>query len=212
KIGLLHSTTGYGNFAAKEAEAGLKARGVELVAIEAAAPGVNDLAPQMINMRDAGAELILNFYEAFELPYRPLPRLNYKPIFAGNWGLSSLKMKEIVGAEALEGTAMGQALDLSNPKAQAFNERMTEKYGKDYRWPVVAALGYDAGQIVFKAVDQVGTADPSKIRDAIENIDGIVAVSATPATPFSPTDHECLGQDDIFLGVWKNGTVVPAGK
>ena len=96
KIGLLHSTTGYGNFAAQEATAGLKARGVELVAVEAAAPGVNDLTPQMIKMRDAGADLILHFHESFELPYRPLPRLDYKPTFAGNWGLSSLKVKDIV--------------------------------------------------------------------------------------------------------------------
>ena len=40
RIGLVHSTTGYGNFAAKEIQEGLKKRGVELVAIEAAAPGV----------------------------------------------------------------------------------------------------------------------------------------------------------------------------
>ncbi|QRG09325.1 ABC transporter substrate-binding protein [Xanthobacter dioxanivorans] len=212
KIGLLHSTTGYGNFAAQEATAGLKARGVELAAVEAAAPGVNDLTPQMIKMRDAGVDLILHFHESFELPYRPLPRLDYKPTFAGNWGLSSLKVKDIVGVDAIQGTAMGQALDLSNPKAKAFNTRMTEKYGKEYRWPVVAALGYDAGQIMFKAVDQVGKSDPAKLREAIENIDGIVAVSATPPKPFGANDHECLGQDDIFLGIWKGDTVVPAPK
>ena len=212
KIGLLHSTTGYGNFAAQEATAGLKARGVELAAVEAAAPGVNDLTPQMIKMRDAGVDLILHFHESFELPYRPLPRLDYKPTFAGNWGLSSLKVKDIVGVEAIQGTAMGQALDLSDPKAQAFNKRMTEKYGKDYRWPVVAALGYDAGQIMFAAVDKVGKSDPAKLRDAIENIDGVQAVSATPAKPFGPNDHECLGQGDIFLGIWKGDTVVPAPK
>lgn len=212
KIGVLHSTTGYGNFAAQDAIRGLKDRGVAPVAVEAAAPGVNDLTPQMIKMRDAGAQLILHFHESFELPYRPLARLDYHPIFAGNWGLSSLKVRDIVGAGALEGTAMGQALDLSDPKAKAFNVRMTEKYGKEYRWPVVAALGYDAGQILFKAVDQVGKPDPKALRDAIENVDAITAVSATPAHPFSPTDHECLGADDIFLGVWKNGEVVPAPK
>jgi branched-chain amino acid transport system substrate-binding protein len=68
RIGLLHSTTGYGNFAAKEIQEGLKARGAGLVAVEAAAPGINDLTSQMIKMRDAGAELVLNFHESFELP------------------------------------------------------------------------------------------------------------------------------------------------
>ena len=207
RIGLIHSTTGYGNFAAKEIQDGLKARGVTLVAIEAAAPGVNDLTPQMVKLKDAQADLVLNFHESFELPFRPMPRLNYKPVVAGNWGLSSQKLLEIVGKDAIEGTVMGQALDINSPRAKAFDERMKKEYGKDYRWPVLAALGYDAGQVVFKAVDQVGKSDPKAIRDALENIDGIQAISATPAKPFSATDHECLDQEHVFLGVWKNGVV-----
>lgn len=207
RIGLIHSTTGYGNFAAKEIQDGLKARGVTLVAIEAAAPGVNDLTPQMVKLKDAQADLVLNFHESFELPFRPMPRMNYKPVVAGNWGLSSQKVLEIVGKDAIEGTVMGQALDINSPRAKAFDERMKKEYGKDYRWPVLAALGYDAGQVVFKAVDQVGKSDPKAIRDALENIDGIQAISATPAKPFSANDHECLDQEHVFLGVWKNGVV-----
>ncbi|WP_187144478.1 ABC transporter substrate-binding protein [Microvirga massiliensis] len=207
-VGLIHSTTGYGNIAAKEIQEGMKARGKELAAVEAAAPGVNDLTPQMIKMRDAGAKLILNFHESFELVYRPMARLDYRPTVAGNWGLSSRKVEEIVGREALEGTVMGQALDLGDPKAKAFDERMKQEYGSAYRWPVLAALGYDAGQIMFKAVDKVGKSDPKAIRDALEAIDGIEAVSATPAKPFSASDHECLDREHVFLGVWKNGEVV----
>ena len=207
RIGLIHSTTGYGNFAAKEIQDGLKARGVTLVAVEAAAPGVNDLTPQMVKLKDAQADLVLNFHESFELPFRPMPRLNYKPVVAGNWGLSSQKVLEIVGKDAIEGTVMGQALDINSPRAKEFDERMKKEYGKDYRWPVLAALGYDAGQVVFKAVDKVGKSDPKAIRDALENIDGIQAISATPAKPFSANDHECLDQEHVFLGVWKNGVV-----
>jgi len=208
RIGLLHSTTGYGNFAAKEIQEGLKARGAELVAVEGAAPGINDLTPQMIKMRDAGVELVLNFHESFELLYRSLPRINYRPTVAGNWGLSSLKVLEIVGKEAIEGTVMGQALDLADPKAKAFDERMRKEYGAAYRWPVLAALGYDAGRITFAAVERTGKADPKAIRDSLEAIDGVQAVSAVPAKPFSPTDHECLDKEHVFLGVWRNGEVV----
>jgi len=207
RIGLIHSTTGYGNFAAKEIVDGLNARGITLVATEAAAPGVNDLTPQMVKLRDAKAELVLNFHESFELPFRPLPRLNYKPVIAGNWGLSSQKVLEIVGKDAIEGTVMGQALDITTPRAKSFDERMTKEYGKAYRWPVVAALGYDAGTIVFKAVDKVGKSDPVAIRNAIEAIDGLQAISSTPAKPFGSNDHECLDKEHVFLGVWKNGVV-----
>ncbi len=208
KIGLIHSTTGYGNFAAKSIEEGLRERGVALAAKEAAAPGVNDLTPQMLKMRDAGVDLLLDFHESFELPFRPMSALNYRPTVAGNWGLSSLKVEQILGAKTLEGTVMGQALDLAQPQAKAFDARMRQEYGKEYRWPVLAALGFDAGQIVATAVAKANSADPKVLRDAIENVSGINAVSATPARPFSPTNHECLKPTDVFLGVWKGSTVV----
>lgn len=208
KVGLIHSTTGYGNFAAKEIQEALKARGVTLAAVEAAAPGVNDLTPQMVKMRDAGAELVLNFHESFELVYRPMVRLNYRPTIAGNWGLSSMKVLEIVGKDAIEGTVMGQALDISTARAKSFDERMKREFGPAYRWPVLAALGYDAGQIVFQAVEKVGKSDPAAIRDAIEATDKVQGVSAMPSKPFSPTDHECLDKENVFLGVWKGGSVV----
>ena len=207
KIGLIHSTTGAGMFAANEIQEGLKAKGLALTVVEAAAPGVNDLSAQMVKMRDAGVELVLNFHESYELPFRALARINYKPVIAGPWGLSSLKVPEIVGKDAIEGAVMGQALDLSTPRAKIFDERMRKEYGAAYRWPVVASLGYDAAQIVFKAVDQVGKSDPAAIRNAIENMDGIEAVSATPAKPFSKSAHECLNKKDVFLGVWKNGVI-----
>ena len=207
KVGLIHSTTGAGIFASNEIQEGFKAKGMALAVLEVAAPGVSDLTPQMVKMRDAGVELVLNFHESYELPFRPLARINYKPVVAGPWGLSSTKVPEIVGKDAIEGAVMGQALDVSTPRAKAFDERMKKEYGSAYRWPVVASLGYDAGQIVFKAVEQVGKSDPVAIRDAIENIDGIQAVSATPAKPFAVGDHECLDKKDVFLGVWKAGVV-----
>lgn len=209
KIGLLHSTTGAGLFASKEIEEGLKARGMALTVTEAAAPGVSDVVAQMTKMRDAGVEVVLNFHESYELPFRALARIGYKPVVAGPWGLSSSKVPEIVGKDAIEGTVMGQALDLSSARARSFDERMRKEYGSAYRWPVVASLGYDAAQIVFRAVERVGRADSAAIRDAIEQTDGLEPVSATPSKPFSRTDHECLDAKDVFLGVWKGGAVAP---
>jgi len=208
KIGLVHSTTGYGNFAAKEIADGIKARGSSLVAVEAVAPNVSDLTPQMLKMKESGAELVLDFHESFELVFRPMSKIDYKPTIAGNWGLSSLKVRDIVGAKEIEGTVMGQALDLSLDAPKAFVARMEKEYGKDFRWPVVAALGYDAAQIAFKALDTAKSIDPEAVRDSLEAVDGIKAISATPARPYGPKDHECLDREHVFLGVWKDGAVV----
>lgn len=208
KIGLVHSTTGYGNFAAKEIADGVKARGASLAAVEAVAPNVSDLTPQMLKMKESGAELVLNFHESFELVFRPMSKIDYKPTIAGNWGLSSLKVRDIVGAKEIEGTVMGQALDLSLDAPKAFVARMEKEYGKEFRWPVLAALGYDAAQVALKALDTAKSMEPEAIRDALEAVDGIKAISATPAKPYGPKDHECLDREHVFLGVWKDGAVV----
>ena len=208
KIGLVHSTTGYGNFAAKEIADGIKARGANLVAVEAVAPNVSDLTPQMLKMKESGAELVLNFHESFELVFRPMSKIDYKPTIAGNWGLSSLKVRDIVGAKEIEGTVMGQALDLSLDAPKAFVARMEKEYGKEFRWPVLAALGYDAAQVALKALDTAKSTEAEAIRDALEAVDGIKAISATPAKPYGPKDHECLDREHVFLGVWKDGAVV----
>ena len=207
KIGLLHSTTGYGMFANAEIQKGMAARNITLVAIESGAPTATELTSQALKLKNAGAELVLLFHDSLELLYRSMPKADYKPVVAGNWGLSSLKVLEIVGKDSLEGTVMGQALDLNDPKAAEFDSRMQKEYGQKYRWPVVAALGYDGMKLLLKAVD-VGGADPAKIRDALENISDFQAVSGTPAKPFGPKDHECLDAENVFLGVWKDGRVV----
>ena len=208
KIGLVHSTTGYGNFAAKEIAEGLKTRNATLVATEAVAPNVSDLTPQMLKMKEAGAELVLNFHESFELAFRPMSKIDYRPVIAGNWGLSSLKVRDIVGTKEIEGTVMGQALDMSLDGSKQFVARMEKEYGKDFRWPVLSALGYDAAQVTFKALDTAKSLEPEAVRDALEAVDGIKAISATPAKPFGPKDHECLDREHVFLGVWKDGAVV----
>ena len=207
KIGLLHGTTGYGMFASGEIQKGMKARNVSLVAIESGAPTATELTSQALKLKNAGAELVLLFHDSLELLYRSMPKADYKPVIAGNWGLSSLKVLEIVGKDGLEGTVMGQALDLADPKAAAFDEKMRKEYGGNYRWPVVAALGYDGMKLLLKAIDVAGS-DPTKIRDALEGISDFVAVSGTPAKPFGPKDHECLDPDNVFLGVWRDGRVV----
>ena len=207
KIGMLHGTTGYGMFAAGEIQKGMEERGVKLVAVESGSPQANDVTPQALQLKNAGAELVLLFHDSFELLYRALPKADYRPVIAGNWGMSSQMILNILGKEALEGSVMGQALDMNDPKAQEFDAKMKAEYGDKYRWPVVASLGYDAMRLVLQAVDMAG-GDRDAIRDALEKIDNFDAVSGTPAKPFGPKDHECLDADNVFLGVWRDGQVV----
>jgi branched-chain amino acid transport system substrate-binding protein len=208
RIGLLHSTTGYGMFAKDAILKGLEARKVKPLVVESTNPNATDLTPQMLKFKQADVQLLLTFAEEWEKQYRVLPKIDYRPVMAGNWGLSSGILKDVVGADALEGTVMGQALDLNDRRAQQFDEKARKEYGKVYRWPVIVTLGYDATNLVLRALD-AGGPNSDEIRDALERIDNFEAVTTgVPKKPYSKDDHECLDQKDVFLGVWKNGRVV----
>jgi branched-chain amino acid transport system substrate-binding protein len=208
RIGLIHSTTGYGMFAKDAILKGLEQRGVKPVVVESTNPGATDLTPQLLKMKQADVQLLYTFAEEWEKQYRALSKISYRPVMAGNWGLSSGMLRDVVGAEALEGTVMAQALDLNDPKARQFDEKARKEYGREYRWPVVVTLGYDAANLVLKAID-AGGPTAEAIRDALEKIDDFDAVTTgIPKKPYAKDDHECLDQKDVFLGVWKGGRVV----
>lgn len=207
KIGLIHTTSGYGMFALAEIQKGMAQRNVQLVAVESGAPTVTDLTPQVLKLKNAGADLLLVYHDSQELIFRALQKVEYHPAIAGPWGLSSMMSQKVIGKNAIEGVVMAQALDLSDPRAKAFDERMSRKLGEKYRWPLLAALGYDTMRIALDAVDRAGS-DPTKIRDAIEATEGFSAISGIPAKPFSSTDHECLDPEQVFLGTWRDGRVV----
>lgn len=207
KIGLIHTTSGYGMFALAEIQKGMAQRNVQLAAVESGAPTVTDMTPQVLKLKNAGVDLLLVYHDSPELIYRAFQKVDYKPAVAASWGLSSKMTVNVIGKDAIEGAVMAQALDLNNAKAKGFDEMMTRTLGDKYRWPVVAALGYDAMRIMLGAIDRAG-ASPGKIRDALESTEGFAAVSGIPAKPFSATDHECVDASQVFMGVWRGGRVV----
>jgi branched-chain amino acid transport system substrate-binding protein len=206
-IGMIHTTSGYGMFALNEVQSGMAARGRTLAAVEAAAPTVSDMTPQALKMKDAGVDLVLIYHDSPELIFRAFQKLDYKPATAAGWGLSSQMAVNVIGKEAIEGGVMAQAFDIEDPKAREFDAKMRAEFGDKYRWPVVAALGYDAMRLVLQAVDRAG-GEPAKVRDALEETDNFRAVTDTPSHPFSAHNHECLEPSAVFLGVWRGGEVV----
>jgi branched-chain amino acid transport system substrate-binding protein len=207
KIGLIHTTSGYGMFALGEIQKGMAKRNAQLAIVESGAPTVTDLTPQMLKLKEAGVDLVLAYHDSSELIFRAMAKIDFKPQLAAGWGLSSLAVERIVGPKAIEGAVMPQAMDMADAKVKAFDERMKKKFADKYRWPLVAALGYDTMRIALRAVD-AGGADRDKVRDALEKVDGFDAITGIPARPFSATDHECLDPNQLYMGVWRGGRVV----
>lgn len=60
-------------------------------------------------------------------------------------------------------------LDVTDDRARALSTRFDKNYGASMR--ASAALSYDAVNVIAKAIEEAGTADPRKIRDAISDSD-----------------------------------------
>jgi branched-chain amino acid transport system substrate-binding protein len=88
------------------------------------------------------------------------------PLFGGD-GWESEKLPEI-GKEAVEGNYFSThySPEAGGPKAKAFVEAYKKRYNGKLP-DAMAALGYDSAMILFDAMTRAGSADGTKVRDAL---------------------------------------------
>ena len=85
-------------------------------------------------------------------------------------GTDSWDSKELAGLAggALEGSYYVSRIGFNSPEAAAFGERYQERYNVDLE--AECLFGYDGVMMIVQAIEQAGSADPTAIRDALENI------------------------------------------
>jgi branched-chain amino acid transport system substrate-binding protein len=96
--------------------------------------------------------------------------------FIGGDGWESDKLIER-GGKALEGCFFTTHSDSNDPdpRVQDFVARYKTRYGKVP--DAMAVLGYDAANIMFKAIENAGSTDGTKIRDALGKTQDFPGVS-----------------------------------
>lgn len=97
----------------------------------------------------------------------------------GGDGWDSSDMIKVAGAEALNNTYFTNHYSSQDPdpKIVAFVNAYKTKYDKDP--DAFAALGYDSVQILAQAIKDAGEADPVKVKDALEKIEGFEGITGT---------------------------------
>lgn len=213
KVGVVHDTTGYGNFGVEEVQKQAPGFGVQVTATASFQVGDTNLEPQLNQMRDAGVDMVIMYCLAPEVAQilKSADKINYAPVFMGTWATGDPLLKQLAGDLANKGNVfMVQSFTVDqSPAAMEFDRKMREKYGDKYIFPIAAAQTYDSANLILQALTKVGP-DPKAIRDAIENMDDFKAITAAPARPFTRENHEALGGDVMFVGTWKDGQVVMA--
>ena len=218
KPGLLLENTPWG----QSNEAGLTKwfgeKGIKAVGVERFNWNDPDMSPQLLRLKSAGADhivLVANAPEGAQV-LRSKAKLGWDTAMISHWGISGGRFAELTG-DLSEGVVFLQTYTFSgkqNERGQYVLKMLREKYGVKESGDVIAPVGtanaYDGLHLVALALDQSGSTEGSKVRDALENLKGeYKGLIKTYKRPFTPEQHDALTDEDYVMVVWKGGKIVP---
>ncbi len=218
KPGLLLENTAWG----QSNEAGLAKwlgeKGVRPVGIEKFNWGDPDMSPQLLRLKNAGADhivLVANAPEGAQV-VKSRAKIGWETPMVSHWGISGGRFAELTG-ELSDGVAFLQTYSFfgkQSERGQAVLRVLKDKYGvkgpEDVIAPVGTANAYDGMHLVALAIEQAGSPEGPKVRDALENLraeyKGLIKAYKRP---FTPEQHDALTDEDYIMVVWKAGKIVP---
>ncbi len=212
-VGLARDASGFGEgvqemFDEVGAEAGIK-----VVAVERFAPDATDFTAQMVNLRDAGADVnvIWGIPPAAGLAQRAYAQLGITTPVMQSHGIGNQVFLDTAGDAAnglvapLGRLVVADQLPADDPQKEvitAFIEDYTAKY--DEGPSTFAGHAYDGWQLAVDALREAGT-DPQALRDHLEGVTDFVGISGT--FTMTPEDHSGLTKEALVLvgvqdGAW----------
>lgn len=143
--------------------------GGQIVATQAYSEGDIDFKAQLTALKAADPEAVIvpGYYTEAALIVKQARELNMTVPFIGGDGWDSAKLVEI-GGQAMNNTYFSTAYTADDPDSvvQNFVTKYTSRYNE--KPDAFAALGYDAGLILFDAIKRAGSTDGPKLRDALK--------------------------------------------
>ena len=213
KIAILTGNDGFGASGKKQLEELAKTEGIEIVANEVYDKQATDLTDVLTKVKSTpGVQAVVNWSI---VPAQSIVAKNMKqlgmdiPLFQSH-GFGNPKYVEQAGVAA-EGILFpaGRLLVVDELPDSNPQKKLLATYKKDYEAAYqenVSTFGghaYDALLIVTEALKKAGTTDRDKVRDAIENLHGLVGTAGI--YNFSATDHTGLDLNAFEMLTVKNG-------
>jgi len=218
KPGLLLENTSWG----QSNEAGLAKwlgqKGIKAVGIEKFNWGDPDMSPQLLRLKNAGADhvvLVANAPEGAQV-VKSRAKIGWEIPMVSHWGISGGRFAELTG-ELSDGVAFLQTYSFfgkQNERGEQVLKALKEKYGvkgpEDVIAPVGTANAYDGLHLVALAIEQAGSTDGAKVRDALEGLKAeYKGLIKTYRRPFTAEQHDALTDADYIMVVWRAGKIVP---
>ena len=210
KVALLVDTTGYGDAGLKDLESALERAGLKAQAVVRFKVGVKSLDEEMKQLKASGADALIGWTVGPEEGVISASRVNagWKVPQFGPWGLSHASAYSISGGK-VDGAGMVQTV-LPNPFLER-NSTFLRGYAKISREAPIgsmmsAAQTYDAVHLLLRAMfDSKGDLSGPALKKALENPSAIYrGVVTVYERAFSPTDHDAISGNMLWLGTWRN--------
>jgi branched-chain amino acid transport system substrate-binding protein len=213
KIAIITGTTGFGAAGRDQLKEIAAEYDLEIVADETYSPADTDMTAQLLKIKNAGAQALVNWsiVPAQSIVPQNMQQLKLTIPLYQSHGFGNIKYAEAAG-QAGNGIIFpgGRLLAVEtvsddNPQKMVLVEYKTA-YEKTYNEPVSTFGGhaYDALWIVVNALKKVGD-DPAKLRDEIEKAE---FVGTAGIFKMSPTDHCGLGKDAFEMLTVQDGKFV----
>jgi len=217
KVAILADSTNYGQLGRADLEKALAAKGITPVAVEKFNIKDVDMTAQLLKSKEAGAQAILTYGIGPELAQiaNGMEKLGWKVPMIGSWTLSMGNFIDNAGKNG-DGARMPETFiqEPSTPKRKEFIAAYLKAYNPPngrIPSPVSAAQGYDSMYLLAAAIQQAGSTNGVKIREALENlnekIDGVVT---TYDHPYTHDNHEAITKNMVVMGEVMDGHVVRA--
>ncbi|MFZ5754539.1 MAG: ABC transporter substrate-binding protein [Bacillota bacterium] len=181
KMATFTAADDYGQSGAKLLAAAAQKYGVELVATPTYNNGDKDFKPQLLTIKEKGAQGIFmwGLYTEAALIAKQAQQLDVKAQLFGASGMAALKLIEL-GGDAVQGLILTQTFlpDSNDEKVKEFVQKYKSKYNEN---PIPhAAQAYDTVYIIADAVKRANSNKPDALRDAIAKTAGLKLVTGEP--------------------------------
>jgi branched-chain amino acid transport system substrate-binding protein len=212
KIGLLNWTGGWGVTGRGELNRRLRELGMTPVADETFDSSDTDMTPQIIKLKNAGAQCILNYALVRENTFvvQTKQKLDDTTPYISGWGIAGPAFWVAAG-KAAEGVLTSSTITVDGPQSPE-RAAMLEKYQAMFKAPMEAptsAFGaYDAILLFAEVMARDGI-DRDAIRKGLENVPrfkGLIKQFDRPV--FTRDRHNAMTENDMIMCRWTDSKLL----
>ena len=218
KPGLILVNNPWGESNEKGLTAALKEANIQPAGIEKFEGNDVDVVPQLARLKQAGADVLFlvgNIGPSAQV-VKSLDRMGWKVPIVSHWGPAGGRFTELAGPSARDVVFIqtysffGKLSPVGERVLTALKAKYPDVKGPGDVTPAVGvANAYDALHLAALAIERAGSTKGEAIRDAMYKIERHEGLIKTYDKPFSPANHEAVGENDYIWTRFEDNQILP---